>query len=142
MANDSKTLKFLVNCVLIRDRSIKLNENHCVPTICVVLYFDNLFLVKINFSRGVGGSLSYFVEFLEGWGSSVPYKSGKFREIPSVVRHGYFLEPLNMLKLQSEICIITIRNYTPFRANVRIQVNVYRKPTNEYRKPTHSDKES
>ena len=28
----------------------------------------NLYFVEINFSTGVGGSLSYFVEILEGWG--------------------------------------------------------------------------
>ena len=27
----------------------------------------NLYFVKINFSTGVGGSLSYFVEIPEGW---------------------------------------------------------------------------
>ena len=60
---------------------------------------------KINFSRGVGRSLSYFVEIPEGWEgrgqSSVPYKYGKSREvwgggvlseIPSTVGYGYFLE--------------------------------------------------
>ena len=40
---------------------------------------------KINFSRGVGRSLSYFVEIPEGWEgrgqSSVPYKYGKSREV-------------------------------------------------------------
>ena len=57
--------------------------------------------MKLNFLGGVGGSLSYFVEILEGWGvSSVPYKYRKSRggggvlsEIPSVVGYGYFLEP-------------------------------------------------
>ena len=67
--------------------------------------------MKINFSRGVGRSLSYFVEIPEGWEgrgpSSVPYKYGKSREvggggggggggvlseIPSTVGYGYFLE--------------------------------------------------
>ena len=43
----------------------------------------NLYFVKINFSTGVGGSLSYFVEIPEGWGggSSVPYKYGKSRDV-------------------------------------------------------------
>ena len=61
--------------------------------------------MKINFSRGVGRSLSYFVEIPEGWEgrgpSSVPYKYGKSREvggggflseIPSTVGYGSFLE--------------------------------------------------
>ena len=62
----------------------------------------------INFSRGIGGSLFYFVEIPEGWGggSSVPYKYGKSREmggvlseIPSVVGYGYFLESHNNIYL-------------------------------------------
>ena len=66
--------------------------------------------MKINFSRGVGRSLSYFVEIPEGWEgrgqSSVPYKYGKSREvggggvlseIPSTVGYGYFLESLIVL---------------------------------------------
>ena len=62
--------------------------------------------MKINFSRGVGRSLSYFVEIPEGWEgrgpSSVPYKYGKSREvgggggflseIPTTVGYGSFLE--------------------------------------------------
>ena len=60
--------------------------------------------MKINFSRGVGRSLSYFVEIPEGWEgrgpSSVPYKYGKSREVgggvlsesPSTLGYGYFLE--------------------------------------------------
>ena len=43
---------------------------------------------KINFSRGVGRSLSYFVEIPEGWEgwegwgqTSVSYKYGKSREV-------------------------------------------------------------
>ena len=66
---------------------------NCKQTASFNLYFE-----KINFSTGVGGSLSYFVEIPEGWGgggSSVPYKYGKSRdvggvlsEIPSVVGYG------------------------------------------------------
>ena len=66
--------------------------------------------MKINFSRGVGGSSSYFVEIpgggegAEGRGSSVPCSmenqggggGGVLSEIPSVVGYGYFLEPHNM----------------------------------------------
>ena len=67
--------------------------------------------MKINFPRGVGGSLSYFVEVpegwegWEGWGSSVPCNmenqggvggGGILSEIPSVVGYGYFLKPHNM----------------------------------------------
>ena len=59
--------------------------------------------MKINFSRGVGGSLSYFVEIPGGGGgggrgSSVPCNmenqggggGGVLSEIPSVVGYGYF----------------------------------------------------
>ena len=58
--------------------------------------------MKINFSRGVGGSLSYFVEIPGGGGggrgSSVPCNmenqggggGGVRSEIPSVVGYGYF----------------------------------------------------
>ena len=67
--------------------------------------------MKINFSRGVGRSLSYFVEIPEGWEgrgqSSVPYKliwkiqrgggGGVLSEIPSTVGYGYFLESLIVL---------------------------------------------
>ena len=64
----------------------------------------NLYFVKINFSTGVGGSLSYFVEIPEGWrgggggwGSSVISSlqiwkiqgcGGVLSEIPSVVGYG------------------------------------------------------
>ena len=65
---------------------------NCKQTASFNLYFE-----KINFSTGVGGSLSYFVEIPEGWGggSSLPYQYGKSRdvggvlsEIPSVVGYG------------------------------------------------------
>ena len=36
---------------------------NCKQTASFNLYFE-----KINFSTGVGGSLSYFVEIPEGWG--------------------------------------------------------------------------
>ena len=53
----------------------------------------------MNFSRGVGGSLSHLWKFRRGGGSSVPCKNGKFREVGgSLVKFppwwgsGYFLE--------------------------------------------------
>ena len=62
--------------------------------------------MKINFSRGVGGYLSYFVEVPEGWwwggGGHLFLAIWKTREvgggceIPSVVGYRYFLEPHNM----------------------------------------------
>ena len=58
----------------------------------------NLYFVKINFSTGVGGSLSYFVEIPEGWGGGGVISSlqiwkiqgcgGVLSEIPSVVGYG------------------------------------------------------
>ena len=62
--------------------------------------------MKINFSRGVGRSLSYFVEIPEGWegrgqssGSLQIWKiqgggggGGVLSEIPSTLGYGYFLE--------------------------------------------------
>ena len=57
--------------------------------------------MKINFSRGVGGSLSYFVEipgeegrgdhlFLAIWKTREVGGGGVLSEIPSVVGYGYF----------------------------------------------------
>ena len=58
--------------------------------------------MKINFSRGVGGSLSYFVEipgggegggdhlFLAIWKTREVRGGGVLSEIPSVVGYGYF----------------------------------------------------
>ena len=58
----------------------------------------NLYFVEINFSTGVGGSLSYFVEILEGWGGGEVISSlqiwkiqgcgGVLHEIPPVVGYG------------------------------------------------------
>ena len=56
----------------------------------------------MNFSRGVGGSLSHLWKFRGGGGSSVPCKNGKSREVggsyvkfPPWWGSGYFLEPHN-----------------------------------------------
>ena len=58
--------------------------------------------MKINFSRGVGGSLSYFVEIPGGggrgegiicslqYGKPGRWGGGVLSEIPSVVGYGYF----------------------------------------------------
>ena len=73
---------------------MKLNENHCVSANGVLLC-------------GTSGGV---------WGSSVPYKYGKSREvgggvlseIPSVVGYGYFLEPhisrSNLQASETECC--------------------------------------
>ena len=39
----------------------------------------------MNFSRGVGGSLSHLWKFQGGGGSSVPCKNGKSREVGGVL---------------------------------------------------------
>ena len=65
---------------------------NCKQTASFNLYFE-----KINFSTGVGGSLSYFVEIPEGWGGGVISSlqiwkiqgcGGVLSEIPSVVGYG------------------------------------------------------
>ena len=66
-----------------------------------------IFFCEINFSRGVGGSLSYFVEIPEARGGyqfltniENPGKSGEgvLSEILSVVGYEYILEPHNLHK--------------------------------------------
>ena len=50
---------------------------NCKQTASFNLYFE-----KINFSTGVGGSLSYFVEIPEGWGGGHQFLTNM--EIPGM----------------------------------------------------------
>ena len=56
--------------------------NRWVLTVsCLILLLKSSFFVKMNFSRGVGGSLSHLWKFRRGGGSSVPCKNGKSSEV-------------------------------------------------------------
>ena len=52
---------------------------NCKKTASFNLYFE-----KINFSTGVGGSLSYFVEIPEGWGGGGGHQFLTNMEIPGM----------------------------------------------------------
>ena len=74
--------------------------------------------MKINFSRGVAGSLSYFVEIPEGWGGhqflSNMENPGRWwgevlSEIPSVMEYGYFL------KLRNNIYVFFTLSFLDYR---------------------------